>query len=86
MTLSPVRCIRYGSERSLVLDDEGNELVLPKMEQIPTDYFKKGDTVRAVVSKVDMKNASPVIILVTYFASVPWNGCLRWKYLKYLMV
>jgi transcription termination/antitermination protein NusA len=47
----------------LVLDDEGNELVLPKMEQIPTDYFKKGDTVRAVVSKVDMRNASPVIIL-----------------------
>ena len=47
----------------LVLDDEGNELVLPKSEQIPTDYFKKGDTVRAVVSKVDMKNASPVIIL-----------------------
>ena len=47
----------------LVLDDEGNELVLPKMEQIPTDYFKKGDTVRAVVSKVDMKNASPVILL-----------------------
>ncbi len=47
----------------LVLDDEGNELVLPKSEQIPTDYFKKGDTVRAVVSKVDMKNANPVIIL-----------------------
>jgi N utilization substance protein A len=47
----------------LVLDDESNELVLPKSEQIPTDYFKKGDTVRAVVSKVDMRNANPVIIL-----------------------
>src|SRR5690606_33977155 len=47
----------------LILDDEGNELVLPKSEQIPSDYFKKGDTVRAVVSKVDMKNTSPVIIL-----------------------
>lgn len=47
----------------LVLDDEGNELVLPKSEQIPSDYFKKGDTLRAVVSKVDMRNASPVIIL-----------------------
>jgi len=47
----------------LVLDDEGNELVLPKSEQIPTDYFKKGDSVRAVVSKVDMRNANPVIIL-----------------------
>ena len=47
----------------LVLDDEGNELILPKSEQIPSDYFKKGDTVRAVVLKVDLKNNSPVIIL-----------------------
>ena len=47
----------------LILDDEGNELILPKAEQIPSDYFKKGDTVRAVVSKVDMRNNSPVIIL-----------------------
>ena len=47
----------------LLIDYEGNELLLPKTEQIPTDFFKKGDTVRAVVSKVDMKNGSPVIIL-----------------------
>ena len=47
----------------LVLDDEGNELVLPKTEQIPSDFFRKGDTVRAVVAKVEMKNNSPVIIL-----------------------
>jgi N utilization substance protein A len=47
----------------LVLDDEGNELILPKSEQIPSDFFKKGETVRAVVSKVDMRNSSPVIIL-----------------------
>ena len=47
----------------LVLDDEGNELVLPKSEQIPADYFKKGEAIRAVVSKVDMRNSSPVIIL-----------------------
>lgn len=47
----------------LVLDDEGNELVMPKSEQIPTDYFKKGDSVRAVVSKVEMKNNNPAIIL-----------------------
>jgi N utilization substance protein A len=48
---------------TLVLDDEGNELILPKSEQIPADYFKKGDSVRAVVSKVDMMNASPKIII-----------------------
>lgn len=47
----------------LVLDDEGNELILPKSEQIPTDYFKKGDAVRAVVYKVEMRNNSPVVIL-----------------------
>jgi N utilization substance protein A len=47
----------------LVLDDEGNELLLPKTEQIPSDYFRKGDTIRAVVYKVDMKNNNPVIIL-----------------------
>ncbi|NIG52498.1 transcription termination factor NusA [Chitinophaga sp. Cy-1792] len=47
----------------LLLDDEGNELILPKAEQIPTDYFKKGENVRAVVKKVEMKNNAPLIIL-----------------------
>ena len=47
----------------LLLDDEGNELILPKPEQIPSDYFKKGDTVRAVVAKVEMRNNNPVVIL-----------------------
>ncbi|MCB0483359.1 MAG: transcription termination/antitermination protein NusA [Flavobacteriales bacterium] len=47
----------------LILDDDGNELVLPKSEQIPSDFFKKGDTVRAVVTRVEMHNSNPVIIL-----------------------
>nr|MBA3705481.1 transcription termination/antitermination protein NusA [Bacteroidota bacterium] len=47
----------------LILDEDGNELILPKSEQIPSDFFKKGDTIRAVVQRVDMKNNSPVIIL-----------------------
>ncbi len=47
----------------LVLDDEGNELILPKSEQIPSDYFKKGEAIRAVVAKVDLRNNNPVIIL-----------------------
>jgi len=47
----------------LVLDDEGNELLLPKMEQIPSDYYRKGDSIRAVVTRVEMKNNNPVIIL-----------------------
>jgi transcription termination/antitermination protein NusA len=47
----------------LVLDDEGNELILPKAEQIPSDFFRKGDTLRAVVVAVEMRNANPLIIL-----------------------
>jgi len=47
----------------LVLDDEGNELILPKSEQIPSDYFRKGDTIRAVVIKVEMRNNNPLIVL-----------------------
>ncbi|MCA1763231.1 MAG: transcription termination factor NusA [Cryomorphaceae bacterium] len=47
----------------LLLDDEGNELLLPKSEQIPSDYFKKGDSVRAVVAKVEMRNNNPIVIL-----------------------
>jgi N utilization substance protein A len=50
-------------KETLVLDDEGNELLLPKSEQIPADYFKKGDSVRAVVHKVDMMNSNPKIII-----------------------
>lgn len=47
----------------LLLDEDGNELILPKSEQIPTDFFKKGESVRAVVKKVEMRNNTPVIIL-----------------------
>ena len=47
----------------LILDDEKIELVLPKSEQIPADHFRKGDTVRAVVLKVEMRNNNPIIIL-----------------------
>ncbi|HPV87987.1 MAG TPA: transcription termination factor NusA [Bacteroidales bacterium] len=47
----------------LVLDEEGNELLLPKSEQIPSDYFRKGDTVRAVILSVEMKNNTPIITL-----------------------
>ena len=47
----------------LLLDDEGNELLLPKTEQIPTDFYRKGETVRAVVARVDNKNNNPKIII-----------------------
>lgn len=50
-------------KEALILDDEGAELVLPKTEQIPSDFFKKGETVRAVVAKVEMRNNTPVITL-----------------------
>jgi N utilization substance protein A len=47
----------------LVLDDENNELIMPKDQQIPSDFYKKGDTIRAVVYRVDLRNNSPQIIL-----------------------
>ena len=50
-------------KETLVLDDDGNELILPKTEQIPADYFKKGDSIRAVVHKVEMLNSNPRIII-----------------------
>ncbi|MFN5222939.1 MAG: transcription termination factor NusA [Bacteroidota bacterium] len=50
-------------KEALVLDDEGNELLLPKQEQIPSDFFRKGDSVRSVVVRVEMVNGTPKIIL-----------------------
>lgn len=47
----------------LVQDDEGNDLILPKTEQIPSDYFRKGDNLRAVIVKVEMRNNNPTIII-----------------------
>ena len=47
----------------LLLDDEGNELLLPKSEQIPSDFYRKGEAVRAVIARVDNVNNNPKIIL-----------------------
>ncbi len=47
----------------MVIDDEGIEMVLPRSEQIPGDFYRKGDSIRAVVSRVEMKNTTPSIIL-----------------------
>ncbi len=49
------------SRETLLLDDDKNELLLPKSESIPGDFFRKGETIRAVVSKVDNKNNNPKI-------------------------
>ena len=54
---------RVWKKEILVLDDENNELLLPKEQQIPADFYKKGDTLRAVVSKVEMRGNTPQIIL-----------------------
>lgn len=50
-------------KETLILDDEGNELILTKVEQIPGDFFRKGDTVRAIVLQVEMRNNTPLILL-----------------------
>ena len=48
---------------ALVRDEEGNDLILPKTEQIPADYFRKGDQVKAVVARVEFKNNNPLVII-----------------------
>ena len=47
----------------LLVDDENNELILPKTEQIPSDFYRKGENVRAVIARVDNQNNNPKIIL-----------------------
>lgn len=47
----------------IILDDEGNEFILPKENQIPSDFFKKGESVRAIIESVDFKGSKPQIIL-----------------------
>ena len=47
----------------LLLDDDGNELILPKSEQIKSDFYKKGDTIRAVIKDVELRGNTPQIIL-----------------------
>lgn len=47
----------------IIYDDESNELILPKEQQIPRDFFRKGDTVRAVVESVEMRGSKPIITL-----------------------
>lgn len=51
------------SKETLIMDDEKNELLLPKSESIPGDFFRKGETVRAVIAKVDNKNNNPKIVV-----------------------
>ncbi len=68
----------------LLLDEEGNELLLPKSEQIKTDFFKKGESVRAVVSKVELRNGSPVIIFQEQILHSSPN-CWSRKCPKFLM-
>ena len=47
----------------ILLDDEGNEIVLPKDRQIPSDFFRKGDNVRGVIDSVELKGAKPTIVM-----------------------
>ena len=56
-------CYQVWKRELLLLDDEGNELLLPKQEQIPGDFFRKGETVRACILRVDNANNNPKIIL-----------------------
>ena len=62
-TLIAAEVYQIWKKEILLLDDEGNELLLPKTEQIPSDFYRKGETVRAVVARVENRNNNPKIIL-----------------------
>ena len=62
-TIISAEVYQIWKKETLLLDDEGNELLLPKTEQIPTDFYRKGETARAVVARVENKNNNPKIIL-----------------------
>ncbi len=62
-TIITAEVYQIWKKEMLLLDEEGNELLLPKTEQIPSDFYRKGETVRAVVDRVENKNNNPKIIL-----------------------
>ena len=62
-TIMAAEVYQIWKKEILLLDDEGNELLLPKTEQIPGDFYRKGETVRAVIARVDNRNNNPKIIL-----------------------
>lgn len=61
--ISSAEVYQVWKKEILLLDEEGNELLLPKSEQIKSDFFKKGETVRAVIRKVELRGGTPYIIL-----------------------
>ncbi|MGL5957481.1 MAG: transcription termination factor NusA, partial [Phocaeicola sp.] len=62
-TVMTAEVYQIWKKEMLLLDDEGNELLLPKIEQIPSDFYRKGEAARAVVARVDNRNNNPKIIL-----------------------
>ena len=62
-TIVSAEVYQIWKKEMLLMDDEQNELLLPKTEQIPSDFYHKGETVRAVVDRVENKNNNPKIIL-----------------------
>ena len=62
-TIVSAEVYQIWKKEMLLIDDEGNELLLPKTEQIPSDFYRKGETARAVVARVDNRNNNPKIIL-----------------------
>ncbi|MDR3119240.1 MAG: transcription termination factor NusA [Mediterranea sp.] len=62
-TIVSAEVYQIWKKEMLLIDDEGNELLMPKTEQIPSDFFRKGETARAVVARVDNRNNNPKIIL-----------------------
>ena len=69
----------------ILIDDDGNEIILPKDRQIPSDFFRKGDSVRGVIESVELKGAKPSIVMSRTAPSF-WKNYLNKRFQKYLMV
>jgi len=67
----------------LVLDDDENELILPKSEMIHGDIYKKGDAIRAIVKKVEMRNSTTPRIILSRTSNGFWQNCWNWKCPKF---
>lgn len=69
----------------ILLDDEGNEIILPKDRQIPSDFFRKGDNVRGIIESVELKGNKPTIIM-SRSSPAFWNNFFSKKYRRFSMV
>ena len=69
----------------ILLDDDGNEIIMPKDRQIPSDFYRKGDSIRGIIESVELKGTKPTIIMSRTSPKF-WKNYLNKIYLRFSMV